>query len=202
GADGYGGRWPMAWDRATPVFLWLGRIGWGAMMLLLLLQVRTGLQHVAVRQPESNGEALGALLARADLRDAIVMADPDFHLETLPYYADNPTYLLREARYGRVVHFTSRARLSLSVQDILNAAREQGVRYGKPVVILLQNPIESVTAPVRWTKGYVWTLSATPVQVRAFLAATHRLRRFDGASSDENYTAYLLPRPAHGRQAQ
>jgi hypothetical protein len=168
------------------------------MLALLAIQVPRGVEVVvdlAQGRVESSAAAMGRLLDQPGLRNAIVMGDPDFHLETLAYYTTNPTYFVRESRYGRVVHFTQKARLDISVQDILDAGREQAHLHRRPVVILLENPIETVTSPMVWHKGYVWTLSASPQQAQTFLAATHRLQRFAGASTDENYTAYLLRSP-------
>jgi hypothetical protein len=198
GAQGFGGHWPVSSSKFAEMFARWQKIGCAAMLALLTIQAPRSAEAMfdLVRgRVESSAAAMGQLLSRPDLRNAIVLGDPDFHLETLVYYAANPTYFVREARYGRVVHFTRKARLNISLEDVLNAARSQARRHSRPVVILLENPVETVTAPVVWKKGYVWTLSVTPQQKRAFLSATVRLQSFAGASTDENYTAYLLRTP-------
>lgn len=190
-AHGVGGRWPVRLPDLTPLRRW----GALAMITLLVLQLPVGLGHLrkaAQGQPESSSKALGALLAQPELKDAVVMADPDYAVEALPYYAQNPTYLPREQRFGNVVHFVSSARLSITLADLLGSARKVAAQTHRPVVILVTDPIETLTEPTVFNKGYVWSLRVTPQQARDFMAVTQRLRRFDGASTDENYTAWLL----------
>ena len=41
-----------------------------------------------------------------ELKDAILIGDPDYMLEPMHYYLPNRTYFVREQRYGGIVHFT------------------------------------------------------------------------------------------------
>lgn len=172
-------------------------IGFAAFVALLALQVPSGVGAVVdlVRgdQPTSQSRDLARLIA-ADprLRDAVVMADPDFFIESVPYYVDNPTYLIRQQRFGRYAAFTTKARLDLSLADILDTAQATSARTRRPVIILLAQRLDPSAPPARIAEGYNWTLTTTPVQVRAFQAGTVLLASFGAARSLETFDVYLL----------
>jgi hypothetical protein len=65
------------------------------------------------------------------LRDAIIIADPDYLLEALPF--------------GNVVKFTKKARLSIDLGDILATARTLQAESGKPVLILLHQKLDHLS---------------------------------------------------------
>jgi hypothetical protein len=175
-------------------------VGSGLMVLLVVLQVPNGFRAIADaaldRPPVSGSSEFAALVSRrADLRDAIVIADPDFLLEPLPYYIRNRTYLMREERFGRVVRFTKNARLCLNLDDILATARKLRVESGKPVLILLAQRLDPARPTQLHNEGYNWQLHTTPEQVRGFLTSTQLLARFALAKKDESFDVYLFDRP-------
>ena len=172
--------------------------GYVAFMLVLVLQTVAGfiavvplLLHIA---PESRARDLGQLISSDPrLHDAIVVADPDYMVETVPYYASNPTYLLREHRFGNIVHFTHNATFNLSLDDILTEARQLHADTGKPVIILLQDRLNPSAPPQVRLEAYDWTLSTAPEQVRRFQASTRLIKSFGRVSdNDETYDAYFL----------
>lgn len=192
-ANGRGGAWPPSM-RGAPLRGALQRIGVTAFMLLLALQTLGAVVLVGFAlhgQPYSRSRDLGQLLRRPELRRAIVIADADMMLEPLGYYAPNPTYLVRERRWGRTVAYTRAAMRFVSLGEILDTARRLRAATGRPVVIALQQPLEAL-APRRSINGYVGGLTTTPVEVRAFRAATHRIAHFGPAVTAETYDVYLL----------
>ncbi|WP_184326849.1 hypothetical protein [Rhizobium sp. BK529] len=176
----------------------IARIGQLCFLILLSLQVISGFekiyQTVITDTPLSRSKDFGAFMqSRPDLRDAIVIADPDYLVEPLPYYISNRTYLMREQRFGNTVRFTRNARLSLSLADILQTASHLRQSEGVPVVILLSQRLDQVAAPTSVLESYVWELSFTPENIFAFQDATSLLKRFGPtAGSDETFDAYLL----------
>jgi hypothetical protein len=130
---------------------------------------------------------------RSDLQDAIIIADPDFLLEALPYYIPNATYLIREGRFGHWVKFSKNARLSIDLDDILAAAKTLRMESGKPILILLRQKLDPSKSQI-YHEGYNWTLLTTPDQVSDFLTTTRHLVRFGPAMSDETFDVYLLDR--------
>ncbi|WP_179613637.1 hypothetical protein [Rhizobium leguminosarum] len=167
-------------------------------LILLALQVVSGIEKVnrafVAEIPFSRSKDFGAFMqSRPDLMDAIIMADPDYLVEALPYYVSNRTYLPREERFGAIVRYTRNARLSLSLADMLQTARRLQQSEQVPVVILLSQRLDQITAPVSLRESYVWQLSLTPEDIFAFQSATELVKRFGPtAGSDETYDAYVL----------
>lgn len=194
-AAGRGGRWPEAMPTLRRIADRVARIGPILLTLLLALQLQHSVRHAAAALqdvPYSRIRDLAELLEREGLTDATVLGHPDVMVEALPYYADNPVYLLRNQRYGYVVHFTRNARLDLSLDEILSDARRIAGETGRPVVIALR-PKPDPTQPARSIpEGYLGTFHTDPEQDRRFLASTRLLARFGPAITDESYDVYLL----------
>ncbi|MBN9981974.1 hypothetical protein HFO68_15620 [Rhizobium laguerreae] len=174
------------------------RFGRLCFLILLALQVVSGIEKInqafIAEIPLSRSKDFGAFMqSRPDLKDAVIIADPDYLVEALPYYVSNRTYLLREERFGAIVRYTRNARLSLSLADILQSARRLQQSEGVPVIILLSQRLDRITAPVSLRESYVWRLSLTPEEISAFQSATELVKSFGAvAGSDETYDAYVL----------
>jgi hypothetical protein len=187
-----------AWNgRTSDTLRMVPACGVAALTLLLSLQAMRGVSDIKDllhgAAPRSRSAEFAAFLkTRPDLKDAVLVADPDYLLEPLPYYLDNQTYLLRQQRYGRVVPFTMKARLNLGLDDILQAARTLHGSTGKPVVILLGYRLDSRAAVGVHPESYVWTLTVTQGGLRSFQDSTSLLRRFEPATTDESFDASLL----------
>ncbi len=185
--------WPASIVRIIEPAAW---IGCAFLVALMATQAEAGVvwasAAVQTKTPAQAGGFGRFMGSRPDLRGAVLIADPDFLLEAMPYYVGNPTYLVRESRFGAVVHFTRRARLSLGLSDLLEAARRLRGQTGKPVMILLQTPLSAAKEPAVVTEGYDWRLAVTPAEAAAFLGATQRLGHFATASDDGDFDAYLV----------
>lgn len=178
----------------------VSQIGTLLFLLILLLQLPSSLHHIirTARNgpPYSESRNLALLVkARPDLRDAIIIADPDYLVEPLPYYISNPTYLMRENRFGNVVHFTKRARLTLSVGDILATARMLHQQTGKPIIILLTQRLNATAPPHAEAEGYDWELTVTPDDAQRFLQSTQFIRSLGPALTDETFDVYTFGVP-------
>ncbi len=177
----------------------LSAVGTTLFVLVILLQLPSsakktgGIVSAPVAAVDNGNNNIRAILAgHPDLNQAVVIADPDFLLETLPYYVSNPTYLLREQRYGNVVHFTRKAQLELSLGDVLTNAGRLREETGRPVVILLSHEIyPSLTAQV-YKEGYNWKFIITPEQARAFQLSTRLLKHRAPAETSEEYYVYVM----------
>ncbi len=117
--------WP---ERFEPLVRRVRVVGITCFTLVLVLQlpggVATAADTVLHGPPFSASREFAALVAsEPTLAGATIIADPDFLLEPVPYYMTNPTYLIRESRFGSVVKFTQKARLRLTLDDLLVAAR-------------------------------------------------------------------------------
>jgi hypothetical protein len=176
------------------------RAGHACFVLLLVLQVAAGVFHVAPvasgRAPESRSRDLVALVSsRPELRDAVIVADPDYLVESVAHYLPNRTYLLRERRFGDIVVFTRKARLSLGLDEVLADARRLRDETRRPVLVLLSHRLDPAAPALTVSEGYDWTFSTTPAQVAEFLTATRRLASFGPVCcSDETFDVHLLER--------
>lgn len=193
--NGHGGRWPAR----KPVLRetaqrHLQRFGQAALLALLLVQVMTTGEIVAAALrgvSNSRSSDLADLLRRTGLDRAVVMADADVMLEALPFYADNPTWLVRARRWGQVVPFRKQYAHQLRLADLLSTARTLRARTHRPVVIVLQSKLDPAQARhISW--GYLGTMKTTPQEVNAFAASTALLQSFGPVRTDESYDAYLL----------
>jgi hypothetical protein len=172
-------------------------VGWTIFLLLMAMQVPIGLQNVLSATgdypPLSRTRDLADLIrSRPDLQDAIIVAEPDYLVESLPYYISNPTYLMREQRFGNVVVWTQKARLSLSLDDVLANARSLHAASNKPVVILLAHAVDPFLPKQIIHEAYAWEFVTTPEQRRTFLASTQLIENFSPALMDETFDMYLL----------
>jgi hypothetical protein len=193
---------PVSPVRLKPFVGWLSTAGTLLFVLLMLLQLPYGVHKIIgiVTAPaaalDNRNHNVGSILAgHPDLKQAVVIADPDYLLETLPYYVSNPTYLMREQRYGRVVYFTRKAKLELNLGDVLANAQRLRKETGGPVVILLQQEIDPALPAQVYREGDYWKFIITPEQARAFQLSTRFLKRLSApAESDEGYYAYVMDR--------
>jgi hypothetical protein len=193
----HGGRAPSDRPRLVSApMIWTSRFGAILVVLLVTAQFMGGLRAVAdvfenVQQSRSR-DFSQLIESRPDLKGAVIIADPDYLLEALPYYIDNPLYFMREQKFGKLVSFTSTAKLNLTLDDVLNAAKRLNHERGQPVVILMAQRFDPAQSAVTYLESYNWSLSVTPDQLRRFLASTQPLARFAPARSDESYDVYLL----------
>ena len=117
-------------------------VGFACFLVLIGVQATLGLADLAfaaiVGTPESRSRDFADLVSRRpDLKDAILIGDPDYILEPMHYYLPNPAYFVQERRYGESVRFTRKARLDLTLGDIVDEARAIRASAGRPVAILL-----------------------------------------------------------------
>jgi hypothetical protein len=196
-AKGAGGTWPhRPWhDQAQMV-------GASIFMALLLLQTGRLLNPVHMQidgVPDSRAADVASLLKRPELANAIVMGDPDTNLEPLPYYTDNPIWLLRQGRFGHVVPLSTKGRHELSMADVLADAQFLHTRTGRPVLFL--SHIELQDKRVERFPHMIFRDATTlrPAEVRRFLSSTQLVAKFWGAGSDEEYDVYVYPASAAPR---
>jgi hypothetical protein len=195
-AEGRGGLWPERW-RVEARFGRAADAGTILFVALLALQLLTGLGLAAADLssiPYSRSRDLADLLKREHLTNAVLIADSDTWLESLPYYAANPIYLMRTQNFGHVVRFTRHGRVDLDLDDFLRDGHVLQARTARPVVLVFQHRIRE-PRDFHVPEANFWTLSGTADQIRRFQVGTRRLARFAPAITDESYDIYLLNPP-------
>jgi hypothetical protein len=185
------------WCSAGPLFAkvklglcWLGL--YGAFTIILLESVYQAKDRVVqdICFEESSNQAFGSFLKSAGENGrALILPEPDYLVESLPYYANNPIYLPREGRIGTTVRFWQQA-VTLSLSDLLLAGRRVQRDYGRPVLIVLGHSLHGDSAKVRFSYDKVFSWTAR--ECLEFEKATTFVRNFRAATSDENFDVYRL----------
>jgi hypothetical protein len=159
-----------------------------------LLGVQTVLAVVPVTEEllgvRSSSRSLGAFITRRpDLAGAILIGEPDYLLEALPYYASNRIYLVREGTYMVKIHFTEANRAALSLDELMAAADRLQRETGEEVLIVMGHSLAE-GGPFTFKLPFHHEFTYTSASLEEFLSRATLLARFDGATTDENYTLY------------
>jgi hypothetical protein len=195
---------------------WLYKVFQGGlyigMGLLLALMVISGWSKVyqdwIFQKSASKAFADTLLHTREEFKDAVLIGEPDYILEAVPYYADNPIYIGREKRFGNRVRLLRSVQLELSMGELLCTAWSIQQRKGKPVLIVLGHRfsgfdhIDSGAPPYSAHYFYQRTLSWSPEELDNWKAHTRLEQRFDShVIGDEAYTIYSLINTESGFQS-
>jgi hypothetical protein len=153
--------------------------------------------------PVSGGRAFGAYLdAHPEHKGAILIAEPDFYIESMPYYSGNPIYIVRERRFSDTVRFTRQSKLHLGMGVLLREAWRVHLAQNREVLLVLGhlkelNPLSDPGSASRLIGyGFGRTFSWSPNDLRDWKASTEFLARFaDDVTGDERYAIYKLVAP-------
>ena len=142
----------------------------------------------------SSSKAFGKFLnTSAIYHNAIIIPEPDYLIESLPYYAGNMIYLPREHRFGTTVSWTTKAKASLSLADLLFAARDLKAVHGKPVLIVLGHwDINGCSPSQKKHYSYNKVFSWDRDELLNFNQSTVLVTEFKSALGDENYRVFTL----------
>lgn len=146
---------------------------------------------IDISREMSSSKAFGKFLeTHSEYQEAIILGEPDYSLEALPYYVPNRIYIPREGRFRNFVMFTQANKERLALGELLNIARQIRDSERKPVLIALGNFDLSRHPPFerrRW-KLFTWSLE----ELADFRAGTVKVAEFKSAVTDENYEIYFL----------
>lgn len=182
-----------ALERSAPFagrLMWTARATTWALGVLLALQVvhaippyRQDIEHELTSAP-----AFGRWLAATPrYRDAIVIAEPDYVTESLPYYAPNRLYSYREQRFTTFTRWTRDNARPRSPADLLETAQRLKAQHGVPVLIAYGHASGLGAPTSSLTYGYGYRFGWTQEERDRFVAETQLLTVFSQARGDENY---------------
>jgi len=142
---------------------------------------------------KSSSKAFGEFLnTSTTYRNAIIVPEPDYLLESLPYYANNRIYLPREHRFGTTVSWTTGADHRLSLGELLSVARDLKTRFEQPVLIVLGHKdldeYEHREKEYSYNKVFTWDTD----ELADFKRWTILVVDFESAQGDENYGVYAI----------
>ncbi|MBN1994488.1 MAG: hypothetical protein JW953_17450 [Anaerolineae bacterium] len=146
-----------------------------------------------VTHQKSSSQALGQFLnAHPEYQSAIIIGEPDYVLESLPYYAPNRLYIPREKTFRNRVMLVKSAQVNFSLGQLLNTARQLQNSEQKPVLIVLGHFDLSAQPPFKksysFNKIFTWSVE----ELADFKARTVKIAEFRAATLDENYEVYLF----------
>jgi len=114
--------------------------------------------------PFSASKVAGAFLNKA-YPAAILICEPDAYGESLPYYASNPIYLVREGAFSQWVHFERRFNRVVTLSEIMDAALRIQETSGETVLVSLPKAIrEFRPGSFHWAYGRALTITAEELQ--------------------------------------
>jgi hypothetical protein len=146
-----------------------------------------------IREETSSSKAFGTYLNESDLlREAILVPEPDYLIESLPYYASNQIYLPREQRFSKTVSWTTDAAAALSMSDLLSTANGIHEQYDQPVLIVLGHRRMDEGRSREISFSYNKTFAWTHWDFRELHQTTELIAEFNAAANDEKYKVYML----------
>lgn len=179
----------------------LRSVGLNGAMVALFLAALVQTRYFAIqdlRRPMSSSKTLAEFLVHSAYRDAIIVAEPGYYAEALPYYTSNRIYFPRERRFGTTVKWDKTPQERLSLSELIDVAQQVAEHERQPVLILLGHrevhAKPSGTALFPYGKEFTWTEGDR----RRLATSTLLVADFASAAGDENYSAHaLLPAVAH-----
>lgn len=140
----------------------------------------------------SSAKALGNLLNEStELNDAIIMCEPDYLIESLPYYSDNPIYFIRENKFGLKVNFTTKSKSEIYLSNILEKAKQLRNLYSKNILLIFGYKLQK-NGPFILNAGFSRKFIYSEEQFLDFSQNTKKITGFHGAITNENYDVYIL----------
>lgn len=119
----------------------------------------------------------------------ILMSEPDFYIESLPYYLKNKIFLLRERKFASYTSFSKLNRDSIELREIIHVSDSLKSIHNTSVLILFKdfdfnNPEMKQKYIVYIPKVLTWTQND--------LLRLKLVKNFDEAIGDENYKLYEI----------
>lgn len=161
--------------------------------LTLVVLIRRPFIH-----PESSARAYAAFIqSKPAYHNAILMGEPDFMMETMPYYVNNPVYMPRQREFHYRVYWDRgpRRQQDMSLGELVNIADSVGCATDRPVLLaIMYRRVVTDTAGsallaykpaiFRWDQADRALLMSRAKRVMSFLNAV-----------DENYYIFEFPVP-------
>jgi hypothetical protein len=176
-----------------------------ALMVVMLIHAIQG--YRALRRDYdhalSSSKAFAAFVrSEPRYRDAIIVVEPDFLLESLPYYLNNRLYSVEEERFERWTHFSENRHDTLSLGILLDSAEAVERRERAPVLLALghREVLTDTTGSVayRYTARFTWT----DRERQRLVSETTAVGAFLHSDGIENYAVFELhPVDEHGLRA-
>jgi hypothetical protein len=194
-------------DKTMPGPAWLTRLYWpkrlkqavnfiplALLSLILVAQMHRGyLKITQDREFElSSAKPFSVFLEKHPRYErAILLGDPDYNVESVPYYLPNDLYYVRESRFAHYAHFTRQNRDRITLHELLSSARALRDGYQVPVLLLLSYELRP-NGPFDIVFSY-GAISYDRETFEDFASSTTKVGSFNkDPLNGENYDVYEL----------
>lgn len=141
---------------------------------------------------KSSALALGRYIeANTQLQKSIIIGEPDYTIQTIAYYSDNPIYLAREKKFAPFVKYSKEFQTPFRLSELLDTAKALHETYHVPVMIVLGIFGISEGNPQTVNVYYRGTFEMSGDDIRAFKDQTLKLAEFNNSLGDEDYQLFL-----------
>lgn len=145
-----------------------------------------------LKKDKSSALALGRYIeANSQLQKYIIIGEPDYTIQTIAYYSNNPMYLAREKKFSTFVKYSKEFQTSFRLSELLETAKMLYETYDVPILIVLGFFGISEGESQSMNVFYRGTFEMSSGEIRAFKEQTLKLAEFNNALGDENYQLLL-----------
>ena len=160
---------------------------------VLALQVKQGVDFSLIEHTRvsSSSKDFGEFLTKdTKYKDAILIGEPDYNLESMPYYVDNKIYIPRESVFTDYVSFTKKSKISISLAELLMTGLMLRETEHKPVLIVLGHLNLDNNAQQLIRFGYGSEFTWSNIQLEQFDRSTKKIASFYRGWSSEKYDVF------------
>ncbi|MEO5590855.1 MAG: hypothetical protein ABIS03_14840 [Gemmatimonadaceae bacterium] len=173
------------------------RVAWGLLPLVAFQAVALPITAVrTIRTSESASKDFSRLIhANPRYRDAILMSDPDYMIESMPYYVNNPVYMPRQREFHYRVLFDNgkRRHLNLSLGELLDIAEGLSCSRDRPVLLALGHIALRDHNEGHARAGYKGSLFTwEPEEAARLRRESRRAAAFRETTTDEAYDVFEI----------
>lgn len=155
----------------------------------LLLFKHTTLQDITT--PASASKQFAHFLtSSSNYENAILLPEPDFMLESLPYYSNHQIFFVRENQFGKTVAWKENAQRNLTMGTLLRTAQTLHTTTGQPILIILGHWDADFIQPGLEIYSYNKVFSWEDEDIQLFKETTKFLVEFSPAFTGEKYRVY------------
>ena len=162
--------------------------------LLLITQVFIGFYAVIIETyTDYSSSKKAAMFINSDpqLKEAIIIGEPDYLMESLPYYINNPIYIPREHRFGKTVSWTENNKRNYTLNELLNTAVKLKYDLKQPILIFIGHKL-TLEGPYEINFSYGKKFYYDRESLERLNKQAIKINSFQKAMTDENYDVYLL----------
>lgn len=176
------------------LFRWQVLLFHGLFLILLVSQILLAFPAIKkdLLEPFSSSKSFSEWIKSwPQGQEYVLIGEPDYLLYSLPYYVDNPIYIPRENRFGRMTKNSIDNKMVFSLKEFLNAGRKLQIQ-GKKVFLVLGHKLSS-EGPFDVTLYSDKRFTYSPEDLTLWQNDTKIVAVFQRAFyGQENYDVYVL----------